>query len=68
VATQCGWVGLQDADYAVFGMTKELFKKRHPDLDEDQLAAMFDKHDDDSNEKLFRDEYARAVRTIKSEV
>jgi hypothetical protein len=68
VATQCVWVWLQDADYAVFGMTKELFKKRHPDLDEDQLAAMFDKHDDDSNEKLFRDEYARAVRTIKSEV
>ena len=58
----------QDADYALFGMTKELFRKRHPDLDEEQLTKMFDKHDDNSDAKLFRDEYSRAVRSIKNEV
>lgn len=60
--------GLQDADYALFGMDKDLFRKRHPELNEDQLEKFFTKHDDDSNDKLFRDEYHRAVRSIKSEV
>jgi hypothetical protein len=63
------WIAwIQDADYALFGMSKDLFRKRHPELDEDQLHKFFDKHDSDSNDKLFRDEYSRAVRAIKSEV
>jgi hypothetical protein len=63
-----GVTWIQDADYALFGMTKDLFRKRHPELDENQLHELFEKHDDDSNDKLFRDEYSRAVRSIKSEV
>ena len=35
---------------------------------EEQLAKMFDKHDDNSDAKLFRDEYSRAIRSIKNEV
>ena len=49
-------------------MDKDLFRKRHPELSEDQLDKYFAKHDDDSNDKLFRDEYQRAIRSIKSEV
>ena len=59
---------IQDAEYALFGMTKELFRKRHPELDEERLHKIFDEHDGDSNDKLFRDEYNKAVRMIKSEV
>lgn len=49
-------------------MSKDLFKKRHGDalgMDKEVIDAMFDKHDDDSNDMLFRDEYAAAQNTMK---
>ena len=64
----CGAAWIQDADYALFGMTKDLFRKRHPEVDENRLHELFEKHDGDSNDKLFRDEYSSALRSIKNEV
>eukprot|EP01045_Picozoa_sp_COSAG04_P027865 COSAG04_NODE_4176_length_2252_cov_21.631677_2_plen_377_part_00 len=50
-----------NADYAVFGMSKELFKKRHAHENVEKMEEVFSFHDEDGNDMLFKKEYEAAV-------
>ena len=50
----------QEAHWAVFGMPVEMFKDKHGEEHEE----VFHKHDEDSNGKLFKNEYNKALEHI----
>ena len=57
-------------DLKTFGMTKELWIRRHGHqiVSGSTAEAIFDKHDTDGNERLHRKEYDRALMSLRNEV